>query len=276
MMSANFQVTGDEGYHISDIVPTGYSKNSNYTKANPGGVQGVIVVQLLDEEGGTMVDEDESGEFELKWKWYHTWQTGTGWLNDARWVDGKGDTVVAGSDNDYLFDNGQGLWVACTTGWKTGMNFSFAGEALLDGGELDLVWGSAAMAIPLSCDCPLVNERTGDYNIYPTGYSKNSNYTKANPGGVQGVIVMQILDAEGGTEVDEDEELGEYELKWKWYHTWNSTWQDDARWVDGLGRTVTKDVGQYVFPMGQALWVACTTGWKAGMKMSFAAIDDLK
>ena len=135
MMSLNFKAIGSEGMKVSDLKPTGYLDNPAYTTKKAGGIKGTIYFEILGDDGDTMmITKDVGGEttdeYTLKWAWYHKWVEGSGWQNDARWVDDFGEVTVGDPDADYdanyTLPMGSAIWVV-VDGWDEGMAMSFPG-----------------------------------------------------------------------------------------------------------------------------------------------------
>ena len=126
MVGASFNNIGSQGMCLKDLAPTGYLTAPWFLDEDQGGCFGEFVVKVLDQSGGTALDENGK---EKNYAYYHTYDYDGGeWENDACWKQGS-TKITKGA---VTFEMGEGLWAyvaasAYTMGFKGKYYLEFPG-----------------------------------------------------------------------------------------------------------------------------------------------------
>ena len=238
MKAAPFLNVGQEGARISQLTPKGYLDNQDLKDS--GETRGEFNIQLL----------TKTGRLDKMYIWVRTFDVDDTeeWLDDGHWVDPNGDDVVAGSENDYLFKAGSGLWTAAPelSGDEDPETVEYAFQSSGEVNQDSVKWvltpgGNVAKGNPFCVPFKMSS-------LIPAGYEDNQDLKDS--GETRGEFNIQLLT-----------QTGRLDKMYIWVRTFDvddtEEWLDDGHWVDPNGDDIVAGgENDYEIKMGEGLWVA--------------------
>ena len=104
MTGSSFDMIGKAGMRLTDLKPTGYEITYWQTGKGSGKFNDMVVITLL----------NNLGKKDKEWKWAASYdKTSSSWVT-GYWYDvddPEKQPIVAGTEADYQFKLGDGLWV---------------------------------------------------------------------------------------------------------------------------------------------------------------------
>ena len=266
---SSFDMITKAGMRLTDLKPTGYEYTYWQTGRGNGKFNDMVTIDLLTYQGKP----------EKTWKWLASYdKTAKVWT--GYWYDTADTTkapIVAGSDEDYEFTVGQGIYVSVAAnayGGQTGAavdqyKLVNSGAAMMDSQQITLRRGSKGVVAPLSRAVRLTE-------LKPTGYQYTYWQTGRGNGKFNDMVTIDLLTYQGKPE-----------KTWKWLATYDKTakvWT--GYWYDTADATkapiVAGSEADREFKLGEGIYVSVAANAYGGQtgaaddqySLEFPGLDD--